>query len=332
MRHKIALHRRFLLITCLYLLVGYSQFAIAELKIYYMHGKFPDQSLWVMDADGSNKRLFMKPPIPMFGLLISPDGKKLLFTNPQFGKIGGARDDKLMIMNLDGSNLREFLANPPRDIVILGGPWSPDGKRLIYKTLDPRNHIKDEVFVSDAEGRNTFELLSDFEHPPFRFKSGFSWFPDSQRIAFSTDFPSKLYMVEATPKAKPELMNIQLWAAYAIRWSLDGKRTIIIGETIGGERNEIFLGDELGRIIVRLTKDNDDQGGAEWLPDGKHIIFTTLSQFPMDVAIMDVETKQVRRLTDDGQSSFAFWYDPTVFSVDPLGKLLTSWGKIKSQY
>ena len=50
----------------------------------------------------------------------------------------------------------------------------------------------------------------------------------------------------------------------------------------------------------------------------------------VDVAVMNVVTKEVQRLTDDGRSQFAFWHDPTL-AVEPAGKLSTSWGAIKAQ-
>ncbi|MBI1927064.1 PD40 domain-containing protein [Candidatus Poribacteria bacterium] len=265
--------------------------------------------------------------MPISSLDLSPDGKKILFTTPS-DRIGNFGTSKLRIMNFDGSGLRELLAAPPRNVLIWYGLWSPDGKWIAYSVEDPQ--FKEKIFVTDAQGENPFEIASDMKH---HAKFNLSWFPDSQRIAFAAMMavPAKLYIVDAAPDAKAEFMNIQLWASERIQWSRDGKRTIVIGWEPGGGGNGLFLGDAMGGNLRRLTPDNDEQGGVKWLPDGRHIIYTKNKGFVVyDVEIMDVETKGVTRLTNDGQSAFVSWYD-SALAVNPSGKLATSWGAIKTQ-
>ena len=72
----------------------------------------------------------------------------------------------------------------------------------------------------------------------------------------------------------------------------------------------------------------------QWLPDNKHIVYGSVvwkrpdDVVMVDVAVMNVNTQAVQRLTDDGQSQFVFWHDPA-FAVEAAGKLSTSWGVIK---
>ena len=115
-------------------------------------------------------------------------------------------------------------------------------------------------------------------------------------------------------------------------WSPDGKRTIVRGAVEENGMEGLFLGDAPARNLVRLN-DEANLGGAQWLPDNEHIVGTSgLEQHDdvVDVVVVNVDTQEVQRLTDDGQSIFVFWHD-SALAVEPAGKLSTSWGAIKSE-
>ena len=330
MGYKIGTYRKYLCIGLLCLLIfGGTQVGYAELKIYYRQiGQFFwEDTLWRLDANGENKELFLEPPVPMFSPQLSPDGQHILFSTHPI-KAGGVFESKLMVMNFDGSNLRELLADPPRP-AILGGKWSPDGKWIVYFAFDPNQHPpKYEVFVTDAQGFNSFQIAADLEERIVRF----NWFPDSRRLALSIAKPlrnGKLHWVDAAPNAKPKEMAIELFAE-TIRWSPNGERTILFG-AIRDVRNrqDLFLGDALGKNLILLTGAAQNPSGGQWLPDSKHIVYTPNFERP-DVGVMNVDTKAVQRLTDNGRSQFVFWHDPTL-AVEAAGKLSTSWGAIKAQ-
>ncbi|MYE87535.1 hypothetical protein F4X33_00870, partial [Candidatus Poribacteria bacterium] len=75
MRCKIGTYRKFFCIGWLCLLIfGVSQMGYAALKIYYIRAgdAFWEKTLWRMDANGNNKELVLKPPVPMIGPALSP--------------------------------------------------------------------------------------------------------------------------------------------------------------------------------------------------------------------------------------------------------------------
>ena len=90
----------------------------------------------------------------------------------------------------------------------------------------------------------------------------------------------------------------------------------------------LFLGDALGRNLVRLNNEAS-LGWGQWLPDNKHIVGPG-GVGRSDVLVMNVDTQEVQRLTDDGRSRFVFWHD-SALAVEAAGKLSTSWGAIKGQ-
>ena len=316
MKCKIGPYRKFLFIGWLCLLMFVvSHAAHAKLKIYYMPTGRWERNLWRMDINGANKERVLESPVPMWDPKLSQDGKQILFTLPPFLKA------ELMVINIDGSSLRKLLADPPRP-VNMSGEWSPDGKWIVYEVFDlgpPPS--KNEVYVTDAQGLNSFQIAADLEanmYGPF-------WFPDSKRIGFRVGKRgAKLHWVDADPNAKAKEMNHRFFAHW-IRWSPNGKRTIVYGSIEEWGHWNLFLGDAPARKLVPLN-DEANLSGAQWLPDNKHIVGTSGA----NVVVANIDTQEVQHLTDDGQSTFVFWHDAPL-AVETAGKLSTSWGAIKGQ-
>ena len=332
MRCKIGTYRKSFCIGWLCLLIfGVSQMGHAALKIYYMQtgDAFWENTLWQMDANGNNKELFLEPPVPMMAPEFSPDGKQILFTTM---KVGGNKS-KLMVMDSDGSNLHELLAVPPRHS-ISGAKWSPDGKWIAYHGFEPNQRpFKEELFVTDAQGLKSFQIVPDLED----HIGSYNWFPDSKRLAISIAKPlenGKLHWIDAVRNAKPEAMDVELFAN-SIYWSPNGEQTIVTGSIRPRGKASLFLGAALGKNLIRLDN-TEETNRVQWLPDNKHIVYAPIvwnraaDVVEVDVAVMNVDTQEVHRLTDDGRSQFVFWHDPT-FAVEAAGKLSTSWGAIKRE-
>ena len=300
-----------------------SQIAHAKLKIYYMPTGKWERNLWRMDINGANKELVLESPVPMRNPRLSLNGQQILFMLPPW------RKGELMVINLDGTGLRKLLANPPRP-VNTDAEWSPDGKWIVYQAYHPDLRPTTQLYVTDAQELNSFQIAADIDanmYFPF-------WFPDGKRIGFTVGkWGAKLHWVDADPNAKAKEMNHRFFA-YLIRWSPNGKRTIVRGAVEENGMEGLFLGDAPARNLVRLN-DEASLGGAQWLPDNEHIVGTSGSEHPdgvaeADVAVVNVDTQEVQVLTDDGRSRFVFWHDPTL-AVEPAGKLSTSWGAIKRQ-
>ena len=328
MKCKIRIYHKYFCLGWLCLLMFAVNHTVhAKLKIYYMQPGKWERNLWRMDINGANKELVLESPVPMDDPKLSPDGKQILFTLPPW------RKGELMVINIDGSGLRKLLVDPPRP-VNTDAEWSPDGKWIVYQAYDPDLHPSTQLYVTDAQGLNSFQIAADIEanmYFPF-------WFPDSKRIGFTVGkWGAKLHWVDADPNAKAKEMNHRFFV-YRIRWSPNGKRTIVLGSIEENGMQGLFLGDAPARNLVRLN-DEVMPAWGQWLPDNTHIVGTSGSEHPdgvveadvveADVVVANVDTQEVRHLTDDGQSIFVFWHDDPLM-VENAGKLSTSWGAIKS--
>ncbi len=83
--------------------------------------------IWVMDADGSNKRRVTSLGAASFAPFFHPDGKRIIFSSNVNDPKG--RNFDLYLVNLDGSGLERVTTDETFD----GFPmFSHDGKRLVF--------------------------------------------------------------------------------------------------------------------------------------------------------------------------------------------------------
>ena len=84
-------------------------------------------NLYVMDADGSNKRLVLENGAANFAPFFFPDGERIIFSSNMDDPQG--RNFELYMIHKDGSGLERLTYNETFD----GFPmFSPDGKRLVF--------------------------------------------------------------------------------------------------------------------------------------------------------------------------------------------------------
>ncbi|MHC4829150.1 MAG: TolB family protein [Planctomycetota bacterium] len=121
--------------------------AIADYKRLLGQGLVRPSKLeiWVMDADGSNKKQVTELGKASFAPFFHPDGKRIIFSSNVNAPRG--RDFDLYMINVDGTGLEQITFNPTFD----GFPFfSRDGKTLIFgSNRDNAKRGETNVFVAD---------------------------------------------------------------------------------------------------------------------------------------------------------------------------------------
>lgn len=109
--------------------------------------------LWVMDADGMNKRLLLHNGATNFAPSWHPDGKRIIFASnkddwhddiKQYG-----HNFELYLINLDGTHLERITFNNTFDSFPM---FSPDGKKLVWASnRTPGKRHETDIFIADWE-------------------------------------------------------------------------------------------------------------------------------------------------------------------------------------
>ena len=121
--------------------------AIADYKALLADGLIrPSQlDIWVMDADGSNKRRVTNNGAANFGPFWHPDGKRIIFSSNLHNPEG--RNFDLFIINEDGTGLERITYHEDFD----GFPmFSSDGKKLVFASNRNQKKRGDtNIFIAD---------------------------------------------------------------------------------------------------------------------------------------------------------------------------------------
>jgi Tol biopolymer transport system component len=120
---------------------------------------FDDDShdVWVVRADGSQRRRLTSDPAPKFDPTWSPKGSKLAYRSEVDGNA------EIYVLNADGSGKRNLTRNPAEDY---SPAWSPGGKRIAFASS--RSGVLNDIYVMNADGshiRRVTRHVSADEYP-----------------------------------------------------------------------------------------------------------------------------------------------------------------------
>jgi Tol biopolymer transport system component len=102
--------------------------------------------IWVMDADGSNKRQITRNGAANFAPYFFPDGKHIIFASNVSDPKSG-RDFDLYMINIDGTGLERVTYSPDFDSFPM---FSSDGKRLVWASnRNGKQPHETNLFVAD---------------------------------------------------------------------------------------------------------------------------------------------------------------------------------------
>ena len=102
--------------------------------------------LWIMKADGSQKRQITNLGAASFAPSFFPDGKRIIFSS-NVGSTGGMGNFELYAVDLDGKNLERITYTDGFDAFPM---FSPDGKKLVW--VSGRNSKvphETNIFIAD---------------------------------------------------------------------------------------------------------------------------------------------------------------------------------------
>ena len=109
--------------------------------------------LWIMDVDGSNKRMILHNKATNFAPSWHPDGKRIIFASNQDDWHADIRqyghNFELYLINSDGTGLERITYNNVFDSFPM---FSPDGRKLVWASnRNPQKPHETDIFIADWE-------------------------------------------------------------------------------------------------------------------------------------------------------------------------------------
>lgn len=225
---------------------------------------------------------------------VSPDGTKVAFAR------GAINSERLFIMPLT-ANLRPSGPPSPLDAAGLarGPAWMPNGRELIFTTLDPEVITGFGLSWIDLAARKQRHLvvLGAKAVTPAVSRRG--------TVAYSTiSAECTLWRQEIPAPGEPTASAVKVHSSAAAQlgpeYSPDGSRVAFSSERSG--TREIWNCAKDGSHCLQVTSMVSRQfaDAPRWSPDGKQIAFGSLAGSIWDVYVVDANGGAPRELTTHG--------------------------------
>ena len=212
---------------------------------------------------------------------------------------------------------------------------APNGKVIAYfSDLQDYTHI----YIVDRKGKTIGDIAQsgfsgNFEsfHP---FRSGLTWSPKSDRLAFITESQGQdeIRIVNVSTRAIEQTIRVKPQVLQSPDWSPDGRCIIFCG--VQGAQSDLYRYNLEQHTIEQLTNDVRYESDALFSPDGKSIVFcvqdtagfssTNNNNRPnTDLYIMNSTDRSVQQITntpwDEKSPCFSVGGDSIFFICDRNG-------------
>jgi Tol biopolymer transport system component len=221
-----------------------------------------DTALYVVNADGSGRRILTRTAWNIEAPAWSPDGRKLAFERRVSPLVNGqcACDIDLFVMNADGSGQQSLTRHPVYDRHPV---WSPDGQKLAFVRYR-------DVWVMNADGSDQRRVT-----PNRQGDRDPVWSPGGQQMAFTSfrGFNWDVWVMNADGTGHRNLTRNRA-QDYSPTWSPDGSKIAFVrtrnSSRLHGHPWEIWVmnADGSGQQLLARKASH-----PAWSPAGRRIVF-----------------------------------------------------------
>ena len=232
---------------------------------------------------------------------------RIAFVKKKSEKIYG-----LYVADYDGFNQR-VIVNSSQPI--LSARWSPDGKKIAYVSFEKKKPV---IYIQDlTTGKRV--LVANFKGN----NSAPAWSPDSKKLAIVLTYSanSQIYIINSDGSGIKQLMRTRSINTEPA-WSPDGKE-IFFSSDRGGNPQIYKVNVDGVSDVKRVTFEGKSNLSPSLSPDGKLLLFLTQDNGKFRVAVQNLLSNQVLKLTkgpDDESPVFSPNGHMVLFTYKDYGK------------
>jgi Tol biopolymer transport system component len=286
----------------------------ARIALSRYYGDYYSWDICTMDPDGTNIKNITNSAAVDLHPTWSPDGTKIAFQS-----IREAHNlSSIYVMDADGKNVKCLT---PEVKICRFPAWSPDGTKIAYcvmkrggagswkggvMTMGAAAILPDAIFIMNPDGGGKTRVADGW---------GPSWFPDSQRIAFGSNYSgvweiysSNIYGSEvikhgAFPKAKSNYgSSLPSCEFPMLAVSPDGSSIALeyLDNTPGGKQDIYILTLDTGEVRNLTSKYDGYKYCPTWSPDGTKIAFTLETTNDTSICVINADGSNFTKLMENG--------------------------------
>ncbi|HUK32126.1 MAG TPA: S9 family peptidase [Candidatus Acidoferrum sp.] len=303
-----------------------------------------ERELWLADTNSGQRMRLTSGKGSSFGAQWSPDGKWIAFLSDRPAALTGAKEGKTQIWLIAaaGGEARELTKV---ETGVAQFEWAPNGKTIAFTSSDPETKARKDrtekygeiqVISGDYSMAHIWLLDvpvadTDAAHPPDPKRltegstftvGGFSWAPDSSRIAFSAQRDPDLgsadtadiYVVTVADKSVKKIVETSGPDSDPV-WSPDG--TEIAYSTANANPDFFYTNSRIAIVAATggtprvMTGAHDEEAAPiAWGPDG--VYFGALQRTYAHLFRLNPRTAAIERVTSPDTliaSQFSFTRD-----------------------
>ncbi len=252
------------------------------------------KEIYIMDYDGANQQKVTANKSLNISPSWCPDGSCLAYMSYQTGF------PDIILQNLYQVGMSKP-AHGTDQVQNYLPRISPDGTKIAYGSS--RNGAAMDVYVVNRDGTGERRLTNNpaIDGAP-------TWAPSGNIIAFTSDRSGSNRIYLMNPEGG-EVRSIDNNCSHCDRPTFaPGLRGLLLAystQVPGGHDIELY--DLSTQEIRRLTTGQGTNESPSFAPNGRHVLFFTTRWGKEQIAVVDIDGKNVRQLTTAGANTFPNW-------------------------